>query len=100
MRELTRRLKALANERRLKIIESLMDKDELTVGEISQKLKLSYKSVSKHLLILENAGFLSRRQTSTYVYYSLARPKKGNPAHSLLVVMGYHLNKRPRGYVA
>lgn len=75
MKEETRILKALANERRLKSLKILFSAGQLPVNEISNRLNLSFKSTSKHLLILERAGFLSRKQIETTVFYSIAKAK-------------------------
>lgn len=65
-------LKALANGRRLFILNLLKDKKRLSVGEISKKIKLSLKSTSKHLVILSAAGLLEKEQKSVQVYYSVS----------------------------
>ena len=71
MKELTKFFKALANERRLKILYLLTKKGKGTVSSISRNLDLSIRSISKHLLKLEDAGLVVRKQTSKWVYYSL-----------------------------
>lgn len=75
-REITRLLKALANERRLRILKVLFEKKTLTVGEISEKINLSFRSTSRHLLLLERAGVLERKQIKTSVFYSITQPKR------------------------
>ncbi|PIU82859.1 MAG: hypothetical protein COS68_07160 [Elusimicrobia bacterium CG06_land_8_20_14_3_00_38_11] len=67
----TKIFKAVANERRVKIIRMFGKKDEMTVNNIADELNLSLPSVSKHLLKLENVGLLKKRQTSKWIYYSL-----------------------------
>ncbi len=71
MKELTKVFKVLANERRLKILKTLLEENELSVTEISERISLSYKSTSKHLVLLERAGFLKDRMVSLNSYYSI-----------------------------
>ncbi|HEC66043.1 MAG TPA: ArsR family transcriptional regulator [bacterium] len=71
MKELTKLFKALANERRLRILSLLAKRGKGTVSSISRSLGLSIRSISKHLLKLEDAGLVGRKQTSKWVYYSL-----------------------------
>ena len=69
---LSRKLKALSNERRLRIIEELLKYKRLSVGEISGKIKLSFRSTSRHLKVLENAGFIDSEQVSINIYYFIS----------------------------
>ena len=62
-------LKALANRRRLAIITFVKIKREVTVGEIAEEIKLSFRSTSKHLGILAAAGILEKKQRSAQVHY-------------------------------
>ncbi|HPA58011.1 MAG TPA: metalloregulator ArsR/SmtB family transcription factor [bacterium] len=66
-------LKALANEARLMIVDSLKDR-EITVGELTELLKLDQSTVSKHLSVLYNAGILDYRKDGNLVYYQLLTP--------------------------
>ncbi len=50
-------LKALSEETRLRILR-LLFKHELSVNEISDRLKVSQYNVSKHLRIMREAGLL------------------------------------------
>lgn len=61
-------LKALANEKRLEILD-LLEKRELNVSEIAKRVKLHFKSVSKHLQKLTDAGLLNRSQKGFRVEY-------------------------------
>ncbi len=69
LKQLTKNFKALGNERRLKILKLLLKEDKLTVGEISDRISLSFRSTSKHLKILENTGFVGWKQAGTNIYY-------------------------------
>ena len=70
-RELERMFKALGNRRRLLILSFLKKKKRANVGEISEAIKLSFKSTSRHLGVLASAEILDKEQTSLYVNYSL-----------------------------
>jgi DNA-binding transcriptional ArsR family regulator len=61
-------LKALANKRRLSII-LILEKGELSVGEIAGMIKLSVRSTSKHLKILMHSDILEQRQKSKNIFY-------------------------------
>ena len=74
--ELERGLKVLANRRRLAILRLLSKKKEASVGEVAEIIRLSFTSTSKHLTMLERAGFVDKEQRSTLVFYSLIRNNK------------------------
>jgi len=63
--------KALANRRRLAIIDYLAKSQKASVGDIADHINLSMTSTSKHLQILKNAGFVESRQIQLEQYYSL-----------------------------
>lgn len=83
-RELTKCLKALANERRIRILSELMRSRECTVGELASRIKLSYKSTSKHLLKLAECDLITREQRSLEVYC------RANSSHTLLRTLLTH----------
>ncbi|MEK7182206.1 MAG: metalloregulator ArsR/SmtB family transcription factor [Patescibacteria group bacterium] len=63
--------KALANRRRLAIIQCLSKEDKITVSDISEKIKLSLTSTSKHLQILKSAGLAESEQVNLEQHYFL-----------------------------
>lgn len=69
MKEQEKILKALANSRRLQIMKYIKDQKRATVGDIAIHIKLSFKSTSKHLVILYSAGILDKEQKSLMVFY-------------------------------
>ena len=75
--------KALGNSKRLKIITILLKNPTLSVEAISNKIDLSYKSTSKHLLLLEGNGLIKRRQKSWWGFYSIVESKKNKIKHIL-----------------
>lgn len=86
LKQTNRILKALANERRLKILDYLLRVKSATVGDISEYLNLSFRSTSGHLIILERAGLLERKQDGLYVFYSID-PDRINFIKSVLKII-------------
>ncbi len=65
------RFKALAEPARLTILNVLRP-GELSVGELVEASGLGQANVSKHLQVLNNMGFVTRRKDGLFVYYALA----------------------------
>jgi len=63
-------LKVLAQPIRLQIIELLKKGDE-KVGNIAKGLGIPQSSLSRHLLVLREAGILRSRQQGTVIYYAI-----------------------------
>jgi DNA-binding transcriptional ArsR family regulator len=61
-------IKALANERRLRILSFLKSHKSRSVTAISGHIRLSLRSTSKHIGVLYAAGILEKQQTSTNVF--------------------------------
>ena len=74
-------LKALANRRRLAILQFLKKRKEATVGEISEAIHLSFRSTSRHLAVLSHANILDKEQRSTEVYYRIANRQDQTASH-------------------
>jgi DNA-binding transcriptional ArsR family regulator len=70
-RDLLEVFKALANDRRLKIIKLLMKNPSMTVGSIAARIRLSFKSTSRHLFRLSRAGLLNFQKVGLNIQYSL-----------------------------
>lgn len=70
-KELERLLKALANKRRLAVINFLKKEKEANVGEIAGQIHLSFKSTSRHLSVLASVDILEKEQRSSEVFYRL-----------------------------
>ena len=56
---------------RVRILDLLRDR-ELSVNELAEQLSASQQNVSKHLVLLVDAGMLARRKDGTRVYYRIA----------------------------
>ncbi len=73
MKEQEKILKALANHRRLQIVKYIKEQKQATVGAVAGHIKLSFKSTSKHLMVLHNAGILDKEQKALLVFYSISK---------------------------
>jgi ArsR family transcriptional regulator len=62
--------KALNDATRREILEMLQKKD-LTAGEIAQQFNISFPSISHHLDLLKQAQLVNTRKEGQFVYYSL-----------------------------
>jgi len=67
------RFRSLGEPLRLRILR-LLEKGEMSVGQIVQRLQSSQANVSKHLKVLVGAGVLARRVQGTSAYYSICDP--------------------------
>ncbi|MCR4281314.1 MAG: metalloregulator ArsR/SmtB family transcription factor [Candidatus Kaiserbacteria bacterium] len=81
--ELERQLKVLANRRRLTILNLLRKRKEANVSDISDSIRLSLTSTSKHLNMLERTGLVEKEQRSLNVYYRIAPNVPGHISHLL-----------------
>lgn len=86
MKELERILKALANRRRLAILKYLKESRRATVGDIAEKIHLSFRATSKHLNLLVTLDILEREQRSLQVFYYIASVQKPAVKHILSLV--------------
>ena len=71
-RELERIVKGFANHRRLDIMELLMKTPELSVMEISDTLKINFKTGSEHIRRLAIAGLVLKRSEDKNVRHKLS----------------------------
>jgi ArsR family transcriptional regulator len=69
---LIRSLKALADEKRLKILAMLMASD-LCVGALAKQLGISKPAVSQHLQILRKAGLVKGEKRGYWTHYGVER---------------------------
>ncbi|MDO4401256.1 MAG: metalloregulator ArsR/SmtB family transcription factor [Coriobacteriia bacterium] len=65
--------KAISEPNRMKMIKILgsHEPNTLNVSDIAGILKLSQPAATKHLKVMEQAGFFRRERKGTSVYYSL-----------------------------
>lgn len=84
--ELERIFKALANRRRVAIVRYLKKHKEASVGELSEAIKLSFPSTSKHLAVLASADIVEREQRSLLMFYRIS-PSASAPVRAILTTL-------------
>lgn len=65
-------VKGFSNHRRIQILELLAGSPELSVIEISEKLKVNFKTISEHIRRLTNAGLVLKRYQGASVRHTLS----------------------------
>ncbi len=83
IRDLEKSFKALADSNRLRILK-MLQRRSLCVCEITEILGLATSTVSKHLSILREAGFITSEKDGRWVNYTLADEPSNQYAHPLL----------------
>ena len=71
IRQLSIFFKAIANERRIKIIHLLMRGKSLSVSDVAESIRLSFRSTSHHLRILRSAKIAEYEQQGPQIHYTL-----------------------------
>ena len=85
----SKQLKALANTKRLQIIEWILDplnhfepqidgdlvEDGVCIGRIVDKIELSQPTVTSHMKVLENARLVNSKKIKNWVFYKPDREK-------------------------
>jgi len=71
--DLARKLKALADPTRLRLVSivAASEGEEACVCDLIEPVGLSQPTVSHHLKVLMDAGFLTRTKRGTWAYYKL-----------------------------
>ena len=72
---LTKKLKAIANDKRLKILYYINSDEELSVGEIEKSVDLSQSALSQHLAVLRKEDVVKTRRKAQTIYYSIKDEK-------------------------
>lgn len=70
--EAARRFSLLGDPTRLRLLRTLQERGEISVGELAADTGVSRENVSQHLARLAAAGIVSRRRAGTSVYYRIA----------------------------
>lgn len=70
-------LKALADENRLQIIHTLLNK-EASVQDLSTILEIKTYNISKHLKILETSGLVRKRKEGVHRIYHITENLKSH----------------------
>jgi ArsR family transcriptional regulator len=61
--------KALADETRLQIFQSIAAEEELNCGDICEDQVVGHATVSHHLRILTEAGLIDPRRQGQFIFY-------------------------------
>lgn len=70
-RDLERIVKGFSNHRRIEILELLKKHPELSLMEISTKLKINFKTASEHVRRLAISGLVYKRNRGNNVLHKL-----------------------------
>jgi ArsR family transcriptional regulator, arsenate/arsenite/antimonite-responsive transcriptional repressor len=76
-------MKALADPSRTRIIK-LLQRQDLTVYDITKRIGLAQPTISKHLKQLENAGLVTSHRSGKTVFYCIAADDQ-NPYAAVLL---------------
>jgi len=71
-RHLERIVKGFANHRRIQIVELIEREPELSLAEISTKLKINIKTASEHIRRLTIPGLVLKRNRANNVLHKLS----------------------------
>ena len=66
--------KVFSHPKRLELINLLRDQ-EVSAGELRERLGLTPANLSQHLIILREKDVVDTRRDGTTIYYSLANPR-------------------------
>jgi ArsR family transcriptional regulator len=91
MDEFVKIMKSLTDKNRIRILKMLEQKP-LCVCEIKSVLDISTSTVSSHLSILKNSGFITDRKDGKWVEYSLRRNADDPVLHQILAMLPGWLN--------
>jgi ArsR family transcriptional regulator len=73
----------------------LLDRQELTVGELCAVLQLPQSTVSRHLKTLSDASWVDSRRDGTSRYYTLALDERGPAARRLWALLREQVSATP-----
>src|SRR5262245_54927398 len=71
LKRATLTLRSIRHPERKRILQSIVDKEEITVTEICEKVKLRQAAVSLHLTVLRRAEIVNTRRDGKFIYYSI-----------------------------
>ena len=70
-RKLERLVRGFSNHRRIEILELVKRKPEMSVIEISEELKINFKTASEHIRRLAIAGLVMKRSEGSAVCHKI-----------------------------
>lgn len=84
---LSRVFKALGNQKRMDIIK-IINKKPLSVIDISDRLNISFKTASFHLLKMEREGLVENQKDGKFVYYKPTDKFRGSGVFRQIIESG------------
>jgi ArsR family transcriptional regulator len=94
LKQITRVLKALSDENRIRMICLIWSRKDLCVCEITEIIGLAQPTISSHLKILENAGLIESYKNGLWVNYNISQDL--DPFRSGLIVPLYKKLKKDK----
>jgi ArsR family transcriptional regulator len=91
---LLNRLTTLNDAARLRILR-LLDSEELSVGELARALQLPQSTVSRHLKLLHDGGWIIKRSEGTASLYRLSESSLEAPAREMWTLARSQLDTTP-----
>ena len=70
-RQLERIVKGFANHRRIEMLVLLARTPELSLAEVTEALRINFKTASEHLRRLVQAGLVMKRNEGNFVRHAL-----------------------------
>lgn len=70
-KELEKIIKGCANHRRIEILKLLSSSPPLSVGQISDELRVNFKTVSEHTRRLQLAGLVTKNYKGQFVLHNI-----------------------------
>lgn len=86
MYHIEKMFKAVANKRRLATLQLLTRRKSISVNDLADYLKLSFRSASKHLYVLAHEGFVEAERVGMFMEYRLARTLSAEHKHILQLI--------------
>lgn len=86
--EITGRLKAIAHDIRLKLLRTLLENGEKSVGELEALTGIGQPGLSQQLAILRRADLVQTRRDAKLVFYSLMPDALQDTAKLLCALSG------------
>ncbi|OGD69321.1 hypothetical protein A3I18_01715 [Candidatus Campbellbacteria bacterium RIFCSPLOWO2_02_FULL_35_11] len=68
--------KAIANKKRIKILVLIDERNDLSVEEISEIVKINYQTGATHIQRLEQVGFISKKYNGLRVNHRITKRGK------------------------
>jgi len=88
IRELANVFTLLSDETRLRILAYLIEKEEINVTDLCERLGQSQPAVSHHLALMRVSGLIEARREAKHNFYSMRTDAFGEMLESLFTVTG------------